>query len=122
MNRPSLMDDFYYKLVQKIPVELRKGKEEDTKLIRLNRTRHYEPLRDIYGKLWLNIWMDSFNSHSAFEFYRDYQRDIVRVVRDAGYWCGFCFDWGSMISRNFLFQVPISSALLGTNSPKSMAQ
>jgi hypothetical protein len=117
------MDDFYFQLAQKIPLKLREGKEEDTKFVRLFCTSHYEPLRDIYGNLWLNmlnIWIDSLNSHSAFEFYRDYQREIIKAVRDSGHWCGFCLEWGSMIDRHFLFQVPISSSLLGINSSKSM--
>jgi hypothetical protein len=117
---PTLMEEFHWQIAQKIPVAIRKGKEEDELFYPLFRLSHYEPRSDIYGNLWLVIWFDSLNSHYALEFYKLYQKEIVKAVHESGYWCGFQYEWGSHINRHFLFQVPLSTAILGINSPKSM--
>jgi hypothetical protein len=114
--------DFYFKVAQRIPDFLKQlpGKAEDEDFVRLFCHSHYEPRPDIYGNLWLSVWLD--DEKEALEYFTKYRRDLYNAVAADRFFCGYILEFGNIIDRYFICQIPTANAsLLGTNLTRSMA-
>lgn len=114
------IDEFRWQVAQRVPAKLREeARTDDENFWRLFSHSHYEPRPDIYGNMWLGIWFDL--ELEALEFFRDYRRDIYKAVADSGFWCGYILEYGNIVDRYFLCQIPTANAsLLGVNSIKNV--